>query len=336
MMARKQIPLVKLNVDGVRVDAKACTKCNEVKALSQFGPSKAGRGGVHSVCRECVAEYLRRKYREKVLEGGRDVKRVRRKTKWNTETYAQAVSQFTNGEYILIDQYKGVGTKLKHFHYKCGNACWIYPHRFLNGGRCDVCYVPPMKKFHADYVKEVKEYGGGDYSVLGVYVNSETKILHRHNVCGREYPVTPHGFLRGTRCPYCIQSRGEAKVSEVLTRLRVVFDTQHKIKECRYKSPLPFDHVVFYGREAILIEYDGEQHSRPVDYAGKGVEHAKRRFRETQRNDRIKTDYCRANGIPLIRIDYTEFDEIESILTRELTNLGVISSETGNRLNDAI
>ncbi|GAA0840700.1 hypothetical protein GCM10008915_36830 [Bifidobacterium pullorum subsp. gallinarum] len=86
----------------------------------------------------------------------------------------------------------------------------------------------------------------------------------------------------------------------------------------------------------MLIEYDGEHHSRPVDFAGKGAKWAERQFRETQRNDRIKTDYCRANGIPLIRIDHTQFDEIETIITRELTKYGVISSETGNRLNDAV
>ncbi|WP_338532635.1 hypothetical protein RBB83_17500 [Paenibacillus peoriae] len=79
----------------------------------------------------------------------------------------------------------------------------------------------------------------------------------------------------------------------------------------------------------LFIEYDGIQHSEPQDFAGRGVAWAREQFRETRRRDRIKTDYCLANGIPLIRIKHTEFDRIEEILTQRLAELGV----TGKRLN---
>ncbi|WOZ39801.1 DUF2726 domain-containing protein [Paenibacillus polymyxa] len=104
---------------------------------------------------------------------------------------------------------------------------------------------------------------------------------------------------------------------------------QKRFEGCRNKLPLPFDFTVYSRVGAVAIEYDGEQHTRPVDFAGKGMAYAQRLFAETQRNDRIKTNYCLANGIPLIRINHTEFDRIEEILTQRLAELGV----TGKCLN---
>lgn len=42
---------------------------------------------------------------------------------------------------------------------------------------------------------------------------------------------------------------------------------------------------------------------------------------QTQKRDTIKTDYCNANNIQLIRIPYWDFDSIEIILTNKLLNL---------------
>ncbi|WP_342480474.1 hypothetical protein NST07_26015 [Paenibacillus sp. FSL L8-0340] len=101
-----------------------------------------------------------------------------------------------------------------------------------------------------------------------------------------------------------------------------VFSREYKIDDCRDKERLPFDFKVKGTTQMVLIEYDGEHHFRPVVYSG-NIARAERQLRDRQRKDRIKTDYCRANGIPLIRINYTQFDEIETILDLELSALGV-------------
>ena len=66
----------------------------------------------------------------------------------------------------------------------------------------------------------------------------------------------------------------------------------------------------------MLIEYDGIHHFQPVDYFG-GLESLK----ETKRNDKIKNRYCKKNRIPLIRVSYTYFENIEGILENELVYL---------------
>lgn len=54
------------------------------------------------------------------------------------------------------------------------------------------------------FKNEIFDIVGSEYTVLGEYKNSNTKIRLKHNICNNEYDVTPHVFLSlGRRCPYC-------------------------------------------------------------------------------------------------------------------------------------
>lgn len=114
-------------------------------------------------------------------------------------------------------------------------------------------------------------------------------------------------------------SAGERAVAQVLEGLNIRFVQEERIENCRNIYKLPFDFAV-YGQSGSLlglIEYDGEQHYRPVElFGGKGT------FEGTQHRDAIKTKYCADNGIPLLRIPHTEFDNIEAIVTNWITSLG--------------
>ena len=45
-----------------------------------------------------------------------------------------------------------------------------------------------------------------EYTVLGEYKTCHEKILFKHNICNKEYYVSPNKFLQGRRCPYCNKS----------------------------------------------------------------------------------------------------------------------------------
>jgi len=53
------------------------------------------------------------------------------------------------------------------------------------------------------------------------------------------------------------------------------------------------------------IEYDGEQHFKPVEYWG-----GERGFEEQQYKDKLKNNYCLSHSIRLVRIPYTEYDNL--------------------------
>lgn len=57
-----------------------------------------------------------------------------------------------------------------------------------------------------DFKNEVEEIVGEEYSVLGEYEKSTSKIKMCHNVCGTIFEPTPARFLSGTRCPKCRSS----------------------------------------------------------------------------------------------------------------------------------
>ena len=80
-------------------------------------------------------------------------------------------------------------------------------------------------------------------------------------------------------------------------------------KECKNIFPLPFDFYIPH--KDICIEYDGEQHYKPIEYFG-GV----KKFKRLKRNDNIKNKYCKENNIKLIRIKYSQYKNIDKILKK--------------------
>lgn len=333
-MARgKKVEIVMITVDGVEVDAKACTKCDKVKPLGEFNKYKASANGRQSYCRECQRIIDRQRSEQRAAALGRKAKRLIKRT---TESYKEEARRITGGEYVVMGDYRNNKTGVEMLHTVCGKTYSSRPNDFIDGGyRCTHCYGNAPKG-HDKFVEEVRELTGDEYLVIGKYVNSRTHILMKHTACGGySYPVTPNSFLRGTRCPKCNQSHGERRVRDFLLARNLMFEEQGSYEECKYKRKLLFDFIVNSLVGDIIIEYDGEHHSRPVRFGGVDELTALKRHLQTKRRDRIKTDYCRVNGIPLIRIDYTQFDEIEAILERELTKYGVLSSVTSSLSNDA-
>ena len=80
---------------------------------------------------------------------------------------------------------------------------------------------------------------------------------------------------------------------------------------CKYKGRLKFD---FYLPDYnICIEFDGEQHFKPVEYWGGEEE-----FKKRQIKDKIKTSFCTNNDIKLIRIHCKKMNKVDCILSEAL------------------
>ena len=61
----------------------------------------------------------------------------------------------------------------------------------------------------------------------------------------------------------------------------------------------------------LLIEYDGRQHFEPIKCWG-GID----KFNNLKRRDKIKNKYAKDNSIDLLRISFTDKDNINKILGR--------------------
>ena len=102
-------------------------------------------------------------------------------------------------------------------------------------------------------------------------------------------------------------SAGERKIYEILSSSGLCFKEEYIFPDLISSSgrPLRFDFAVFTldgSRLAFLIEFQGEQHYKPVKIYGGNKSFHKQRY-----NDAQKRAYCRKHGIPLVVIPY--YDE---------------------------
>lgn len=106
-------------------------------------------------------------------------------------------------------------------------------------------------------------------------------------------------------CGCLKSSKGEFKIAQILTENNIPFETEKTFLTCR--SPkgylLRFD---FFVDNKYLIEYDGEQHflNQPNKI------YTKNKLERIVESDKIKTQWCLDNQIPLIRINYTQFQNL--------------------------
>ena len=250
-----------------------------------------------------------------ILRGDRCPKCTGNK-KRTTEEYKQELANI-NPDVEVIEEYINSTTPILH---KCkidGHIWCAAPNNMLNGRGCPVCKFRKLSKLfsrtHEEYVKEVTECNP-DIEVIGQYINARTPILHRCKLDGYEWYAIPYNILLGQGCPQCQESNGERLVRQWLESHEIQYTYQKIFSNCKDAKTLPFD---FYLSDYnICIEYDGQQHYEPVDFAGKGQEWAQQQFEKTQYHDKIKNKYCEDNNIRLLRIPY--FKNIEEELNNFL------------------
>ena len=217
--------------------------------------------------------------------------------------------------------YKNIRTKIKIICKKHG-IFNIRPDAHLKGdGGCRKCSVekdiqrklPTLNDFikKSEYIHNNKY----DYSEV-VYTHSQTKVKLFCNKCKKYFFMTPASHLQGQNCRCYIESKGEEKVKEILENYNINYKPQQTFEKCRNpktNTKLKFD---FYLKDLnTCIEYDGKQHYESVEYWGgeEGLEKLKYR-------DSIKNTFCKENDITLLRIPYTEYNNIEHILKN---NIGI-------------
>lgn len=171
------------------------------------------------------------------------------------------------------------------------------PNDHLTGGGCGRCVG--RGKTTEDFINEAKDKYGYLYSYkLTSYKSTYEKIkiiCKTHGI----FEQSPNHHLNGGGCPICLSSIGEREIRKYLIENNVIFFPQHRFKDCRDKNPLPFD---FYLPEYnTCIEFQGEQHYKPINYFG-GLKN----FKEQQKRDKIKFNYCADKQINLIIIKYNE------------------------------
>lgn len=136
--------------------------------------------------------------------------------------------------------------------------------------------------------------------------------------CGKKINALSSSLTSGKlKSCGCLSSVAEFELSQFLTDEQIIFDTQYKFDDCKYKRRLPFDFAIFHPQNKkllFLIELHGEQHYFPFTFNSESDMQKKENFLHRKHLDKLKEDYCSGNNIPLLIIRYTNFQTKEKIV----------------------
>lgn len=133
--------------------------------------------------------------------------------------------------------------------------------------------------------------------------------------CGNTVYVSTSNLTRSTESTIscgCAKSKGEEKIISLLIQLQIPFITQKRFENCIFPDTnrqLVFD--FYLPEQNILIEYDGEQHFHEV-------RNDRYNYQNIVARDEYKNQWCKENNILLIRIPYTEYNNIDSNYMRAI------------------
>ncbi len=175
----------------------------------------------------------------------------------------------------------------------------------------DIANYNSFNKSRQNTYNYCKENG---YEVLSPYIGNNTKILIDFNCEHDPHWIKPNDLKNNQGCPVCNESKGEKIIRYHLEKNNIEFKQEYRFSDCKYRIPLPFDFYI--PKHNLCIEFDGEQHYKAYDHFG-----GEEKLRLTQKRDKIKNDYCRDNGLNLLRIPYWNIDSIEKILDEEFERL---------------
>lgn len=195
----------------------------------------------------------------------------------------------------------------------------ILPSDHLKKCGCKLCGIEKTKKYTLlgldKFIEKAKNIHGNVYDYSAVeYINSYTKIniiCKKHGI----FSQTPQDHIHSkSGCPICNTSKGEILISNILDKYKIKYIPQKKFKGLKYKNSLIFD---FYLPEYnCCIEFDGEQHFRPIEcWGGEKV------FEDIKNRDIIKNNYCKLNNIKLFRFSYKDDHDIIELNIKDNLNI---------------
>ena len=146
-----------------------------------------------------------------------------------------------------------------------------------------------------------------EYAQKSIEDIGRSKWKCRCNLCGNEEVyIETYGLKTQYSCGCSVSSRGEKIIENILLENNISFIKEKRFSDLIFEDTGHLARFDFFIDNKYIIEFDGKQHF----IQGNGVYDNEEKFKRTQKHDQIKNEYCKKHNIPLIRIPYTEINNI--------------------------
>lgn len=237
--------------------------------------------------------------------------------KKTNNSFVKQLAESHDGKIISLEEYHGCHNKIKFKCTICGYEWNAEPKSVIGKPHsgCAKCNGN-NKRNHEEFCNEV--YAINDQiEFLTQYQSAFEKVDCKCKECGNIWSAYPANLRKGSGCPVCASSKGERKIRMCLVNLGVSFELQKEFPDLLGVNGgnLRFDFFLpDIGSNGLLLEYQGEQHEKPVDFDGTGRQIAAEKFEILLEHDSRKYEYAKYHGINLLEIWYYDYDNIENIL----------------------
>ena len=219
----------------------------------------------------------------------------------------------------------GTGRVYWKFKCDCGNIVSHSSHELKSGNTqsCGCLGLEVSKEKINKILSELEDLTGKKFDLLTVLrlASSEECANRPKGVrywyclceCGNNHIAATSDLKTGkVRSCGCLNSRGEQKITKILTENNYRFAKQfffEDLKNSYNERHYFYDFGILDENNVLqyLIEFDGIQHFSSEHQFGKDGEES---FKQIQERDKIKNHYCWNHNIPLIRIPYTKLESL--------------------------
>ena len=182
---------------------------------------------------------------------------------------------------------------------KHGNFRQNYHNHYYNLNKCPNC-SNEGKKIDYDYFITKSKSTHGDkyiYPKQEINFNEKVSIICKKHGLFKQLPNNHYNLKHN--CPKCKISKSEEEIENIFIKYSIEYIREYKIENCKYEKELPFD---FYLPKCnLLIEYNGIQHYKQIEYFNNRDE-----FRKRIIKDNIKRKFVLENRYKYLIINYKD------------------------------
>jgi transcription elongation factor Elf1/DNA-directed RNA polymerase subunit RPC12/RpoP len=162
------------------------------------------------------------------------------------------------------------------------------------------------------------DYNKNIYLPEEISPQSSLKAFWECSICGYKWGSVVSSRYKGIGCPACALSSNEQVAYKFFKNNNLNFEIEYEFEDLKsyYDNPLRYDFAILNNDNTIkmLLEIDSKLHDEYIPFFHNSIEE----FNIRMQYDEMKDKYAKDHNYKLLRIKEKDFNNIESILAKEL------------------